>query len=398
MLKKRIKLLAVVFCLLMVFSSNITAFAAGNDEEAIKEKLYEYFDNQFKNLQGLRIVESVIKPSALNAENKLFYDTEQAALTVQLDFLSNQKEDLSFKTYSYSLNFTDINITGSSAEVKLTEDHEIQYNFLDTPSYLKDKPHVFRLVKENENWSITDHEDDSLLKTAIKKELQAGKSIDQITDEKIQQNRRSLKALSVLQEKDNALKIATLKEENLSIGEITPLAYSARTFNRAAAVKYARDYATKNNPSPWTTYSADCTNFVSIALYNGGLPKDSSGSNTWYWNSTSDKTSSWTAARYLRPYLINNKGSSSTYGVNARSISYGSAETADVISFHNGERISHSAIVSSFKTDNQGLHYGWTVCQHSYGSGKALDYPLSTMIATYGSSNVYCTWIINYYK
>ena len=181
MLNKLKKALTFVLVIVMALSISTTAFASenneetinsDNDEEIIRGIIYEYFDSQFKNLQDLKIVDTTVKPSELTVENELFYETEQAALKVQLDFLSNQKEDLRFSIYNYSLKFTNINIAGNTAEVELTEDHEIQFNYLDTPSYLKDKPHAFTLIKKDNNWIITDHEDGSLLKTEIKRDLQ----------------------------------------------------------------------------------------------------------------------------------------------------------------------------------------------------------------------------------
>lgn len=274
--------------------------------------------------------------------------------------------------------------------------HEIQFTYLDTPSYLKGKEHCFKLIKRGNSWYIADHNDGSNLTNNIIKELHAGKRIEEITKNKIQDNRHDLEEPS----KSNEREIILNELDNLNSNSlVTPLAYTAKNLNRAAAIKYARDYALKNNPSPWGNYpDGDCTNFVSIALYMGGMPKDDVGANTWYWNSASVKTASWTAARYLRPFLLNNKGSSSTFGVKAVSIDYKQSENADVISFHNVTRIGHSAIVTSYKTDDMGHHYGQTVCQHSYGSAAALDYPLSSMVADYGSSNVYAAWIVYIYK
>jgi len=97
--------------------------------------------------------------------------------------------------------------------------------------------------------------------------------------------------------------------------------------------------------------------------------------------------------------LINNNGSSSNFGVNAVSISWENSQNADVISFKNSTgTIHHSAIVSSYQTDYYGHPYAQTICQHSYGAGTCLDYPLSVMVSDYGSSNVYCAWIAYYYK
>jgi surface antigen len=181
--------------------------------------------------------------------------------------------------------------------------------------------------------------------------------------------------------------------------EIKATAYS---YNRKNAVNYATKYARSNNPSPWATYSADCTNFTSIALYKGGVPKDRIGSSTerkWYWDSSTSRTASWTSAQYFRQYVYyNNNSTSSNYGLYATHSTLNNMKIGDIIQFcSNGSgtwsvdgrrKSTHGSIVTFM------ISTFIYISQHSYGSSYALDYPLAAMPYTVK----HYLHIVRYYK
>lgn len=104
------------------------------------------------------------------------------------------------------------------------------------------------------------------------------------------------------------------------------------TYQRGGAAEYARRYALTPNAN-WPAYTADCANFVSQCLHEGGgMPMIKGGGTDkyWYYNSASDRAPSWTGADsfmrhwtkvrlssyngraatvriYSKDYIINNK-------------------------------------------------------------------------------------------
>lgn len=111
------------------------------------------------------------------------------------------------------------------------------------------------------------------------------------------------------------------------------------TFNRWNAKVYAEKWAawprntgssTIDNPNHYINYASsggDCTNFASQVLYAGGmimLGKYTTGStSSWYWESDSTRSYSWTGVTYFMQHWANYNGSGyqRCYSFNSYSIS-----------------------------------------------------------------------------
>ncbi|MDE5830854.1 MAG: amidase domain-containing protein [Clostridia bacterium] len=83
-----------------------------------------------------------------------------------------------------------------------------------------------------------------------------------------------------------------------------------KEYNRQKAVEYANKWAYKRNPKyyDFDLIGGDCTNFVSQCIYAGSEVMNYEKTYGWYYNSTNDKSPSWTGVRFLYDFLINNKG------------------------------------------------------------------------------------------
>jgi len=82
------------------------------------------------------------------------------------------------------------------------------------------------------------------------------------------------------------------------------------TYNRTAAVDYARKWALGRNSAyyDFEEIGGDCTNFASQCIYAGAGVMNYTPVMGWYYNSTYDRTPSWSGVEYLYNFLIGNQG------------------------------------------------------------------------------------------
>jgi len=81
-------------------------------------------------------------------------------------------------------------------------------------------------------------------------------------------------------------------------------------YNRENVVNYAKIWAYKRNPKylNFDNLGGDCTNFASQCIYAGCNTMNYTPITGWYYNTSSDRTASWTGVEYLYSFLMNNKG------------------------------------------------------------------------------------------
>ena len=82
------------------------------------------------------------------------------------------------------------------------------------------------------------------------------------------------------------------------------------SYNRDAAVSYARRWALGRNPAyyDFESIGGDCTNFASQCIYAGAKTMNFTSVFGWYYRSSYDRTASWTGVEYLYEFLVNNRG------------------------------------------------------------------------------------------
>lgn len=81
------------------------------------------------------------------------------------------------------------------------------------------------------------------------------------------------------------------------------------TYDRNAAVAYARRWALDRNPIfyDFTGIGGDCANFVSQCIYAGSGIMNFTPVMGWYYRLSYDRTASWTGVEYLHNFLVNNE-------------------------------------------------------------------------------------------
>ena len=80
-------------------------------------------------------------------------------------------------------------------------------------------------------------------------------------------------------------------------------------YNRQMVIDYAKTWAFKRNPKylDFDSLGGDCTNFASQCIFAGCNIMNYTPVTGWYYNSSYDRTASWTGVEYLYSFLINNK-------------------------------------------------------------------------------------------
>lgn len=138
-------------------------------------------------------------------------------------------------------------------------------------------------------------------------------------------------------------------------------------YNRTAAVNYARRWALSRNPAyyDFEKIGGDCTNFASQCLYAGAGVMNYTRVMGWYYNSSYDRTPSWSGVEYLYNFLVSNKG----VGPYARVVSVGEALPGDIVQLGTASGdFYHSPVITTVTP-------AILVAAHSYD---VLDRPLSS--------------------
>lgn len=81
------------------------------------------------------------------------------------------------------------------------------------------------------------------------------------------------------------------------------------TYDREAAVAYARKWALDRNPDyyDFENVGGDCTNFASQCIYAGARVMNFTPDTGWYYRTSYDRAAAWSGVEYLFRFLTNNK-------------------------------------------------------------------------------------------
>ncbi len=124
-----------------------------------------------------------------------------------------------------------------------------------------------------------------------------------------------------------------------------------KEYNRKKAVEYATKWAYKRNPIYYNfdNVGGDCTSFISQCIYAGTGIMNYKKHIGWYYNSSSDRTASWSGVEFLYNFLIKNKG----IGPRGEIANINNLQVGDIIQLKLlEERFSHSLIIVDKKRNN----------------------------------------------
>lgn len=123
-----------------------------------------------------------------------------------------------------------------------------------------------------------------------------------------------------------------------------------KSYDRTAAINYAKKWALSRNPKYYNfdSVGGDCTSFVSQCLFAGSKKMNYSHVNGWYYNNGYDKSPSWSGVEFLYNFLIKNNG----YGPRGIVSTSDNVEIGDIaqLSF-DGNNFGHSLFIVSVGSD-----------------------------------------------
>lgn len=324
--------------------------------EAAEQVVFSYMECYYETAAALKMVEP----------DNLFDDSENGSLALNrsaweymIGLRGAQHTDLSLVGYRYELSVDDAKKQrDGSFFLKLTENCVQQFaEYPDVDSEFYNIHHVFVLVQREGNWKIREHvQSDGIYQSLLGKYwdddlallLAKCKKIPEAAEFYSSQKKDLLK-FSIEQ-----LRIRENSHGSLELPEVQ------HEYDRFAAVSYADKWVGKRNKiwNDFTGQGGNCQNYVSQCLYAGGIPRDISGGDFWSYNRLDsslpeDKecSLSWINVEVFRQYAAANRG----YGLAALpDAPYLEGEIGDVIQMGFPDRWSHTVLITSVITDEQG--------------------------------------------
>ncbi len=140
-----------------------------------------------------------------------------------------------------------------------------------------------------------------------------------------------------------------------------------KNYDRLAATSYAQKWALSANPDYYHFggIGGDCTNFISQCLLAGGGVMNYNYLKGWYYNSSRDRSPSWTSVSEIMKFLLRKEDSIGPFG---KVVPLSQIEIGDVLQLRqNPTHFNHSVIVT--RIVGKQIY----VCAHT---NDALDKPL----------------------
>lgn len=277
------------------------------------------------------------------------------------------KMDLKLTGYAFRLTLREVTKRQNGDVYVRTMENNVQnfaaYPGVDSQTYRVG--HTFVMTKTKNGWKLTEHDQYSGSNNVL-----TGRSFGQTT---VTYNPISKQDLLAQAKTD----IVNRPSQGTASGKEPP----EHDYNRQAAVAYAKNWVGQRN-SDWSNYDhsgGNCMNFVSQALYAGGIPMDSTGTAQWkrYSNSLNNsptatgRSASWASVSSFLAYARSNTGFGLVSGINEP---FYSGQPGDVILLGTSKGYRHIVMISQVMTDKDGNVIDYLVCSNTMD---LRDYPVS---------------------
>ncbi|MFA9379559.1 MAG: amidase domain-containing protein [Acetanaerobacterium sp.] len=137
------------------------------------------------------------------------------------------------------------------------------------------------------------------------------------------------------------------------------------TYDRAAAVAYAHEWAFARNPryADFEDMGGDCTNFISQCVFAGNRQMNFSPVLGWYYLDLSNRTPSWSGVEYFYKFMTGNRDGAGPF---ARRAGIAELLPGDVVQLRfASEHFGHSLlVVSADAPDETGIR----IATHTFDS------------------------------
>jgi len=349
----------------LVYAENIDRLDAQKEE-----KILDFMHLYYASLANLAAED----PSPLFAADA----GEQAEINrmvweVMVDIRAMQDSDLRLTVYSFALEVQLITeLESGDISVRVHEDF-IQ-NFAAFPGVDSkgfNVAHVFTFTYTDDGWRILNHRQaDRLYNTVVGRRNNDSGLLDS-TAAQVRQRRDEW-----LEASGQALRYRSgrgYQPGNISFDN---------EYDRAAAVDYARRWATAERNPVWQIYDrmgGNCQNFVSQAILAGGVPMDYTPPAQWKWfgdtpSSTFTPTGrapAWTGVNEFFAYVRGNAG----FGMVAfADVPFDSGRPGDVIIMGKHDIWRHTVMITEVITDEQGNTVDYLIASNT---ANLLDFPVS---------------------
>lgn len=338
--------------------------------EGAKFVLRSYFErvySGFETLVGIELNNLFLDPKSENAQiNQNEYD-------YLLNLRLAQENDLRLEEYEIDLSVNEISFDEEGKfYLKINETNRLNFMFLkEVDAESTGILHEFVLVPFEDSYKIESHkkdEDSFLLQDeAMKKSLP--------TETVINESRKSVKTISELKKTQTDEKEKELRKK------------AQNPYNREAAVTYAKTWVDNDaviRNEIWGIYDAyggNCNNYISQAIYAGGIPMDYDGSIEMQWKWFDEEyngyeenigyTPSWIVVPRFWEYVENNTG----FGlVGETELNLFLGEIGDIIQYGALDEWRHSVIITDVIKDDQGKVIDYLICSNTTDR---MNYPAS---------------------
>ncbi|MGE5605533.1 MAG: amidase domain-containing protein [Bacteroidota bacterium] len=319
-MKKLLSIFTIIITLTLLFSSNLYATNATN--ENIENTITQYLSNSLEEQKELKVIaNNYIVPNS----DLYKYDKLKSKLLVKW----YKGIGVKIRSYNINLKINSIKVEENLIRVDLDSTIKFRYDNVDFDSGYTDN-HIIYLTTAGDKLLVEKDifEMDKKAEEVEKNEIHNSLNHDGYK-EYINNKIKLLEEREYTFEKDiERFKNPVKKETPLQATSLGNISLLSITYDSYAAASWALDHVYDQEDYP----GADCTNFVSKALNHGGLPTDG----TWYQGSNA-----WIRVIELRDWLVN-KGYANQYS------SYSYAQLGDVIQYKYASNglFSHSVIVT----------------------------------------------------
>ncbi len=279
-----------------------------DDYSRIRERVENYFHGRYTGYAGGEMPDF----SRFCSGRRM----EEEEKRYQYEVKTAKDKGLSFSDWQLNILFKRIAVMGNHARVEIEEQHRVVFPVTGfTPSSMKGLVHRLTLKKIRNQWYVTAHS---------------------TRDERVIYSAKC---------KPGGTACPKLIEETGVDGQGTKRII--HTYNREAAVRYARRWALGRNPAyyDFENLGGDCTNFCSQVIHAGGAPMNMDKRNGWYYISLNNRSPSWTGVEYLYRFLLTNRGQ----GPHGEMVALSEIEIGDIVQldFPHSNGFNHSLTVVS---------------------------------------------------
>jgi len=282
---------------------NITSNINISENKDLEAFFKTFFDSYYKSLADLELTDTTYMFS--NLENAKVYKT---ALELLITTRKEKDHDLKINDIIYTLTVDKYKEENNKITIVLYENCQYKFNFIkDVESKIYNIKNTFTLVKDENSYKIDYYNKVQDFYVMITDYYKIGSQGNY--EEKIDQIKENY--LEVF--KTENAKILDMQTNYLN-NNYTKLTCD-HAYDRESAYNYATNWVGKRNPR-WARFGANCVNYVSQVMYNGGIPMDYYGDYQWKFydshkndnNTASGFTYSWTWVPALTNYFKYNKG------------------------------------------------------------------------------------------